>query len=564
MRTVSRLTGTAARDTAALALGTCVSLAWYTPHLGFYSDDWAFLGRYATSADQTVGGLFEASYSSQHAMRPMQVWLCAILYRTFGMDPTGYHLFNGVLLVLNPILCYAIARELRVPRTIALSTALVYGLLPNYSTDRFWYVAIAITLSMTACLASIYADLKAAGAPVRTGVAWKAAGCAALVISSLSYEVALPLFLAVPALIAWRTWRARRSLPRVRIIYLAFLVAINVVLLAGVAAFKLRTTVRLGAERGLAAQVLEISRHALRRDLPEGAYGLNVVSAARVHFGDYGVRLPATALTLAPAAPATVLVLTALFALAAFAYLAGAIRTEPWPPVRTWGALIAAGILVFGLGYAIFLTNYNVQFTPAGVANRSAIAAAVGAAMCIVGCMGCLATPLSARRLRPMAFAVLIAMVASSGFLIVNVIAGSWIAAYDTEQRVLARIRQRFPALPPHSTLILDGVCPYVGPAIVFESNWDLAGMLQVFYHEATLAADVVTPRLAVGDDAIATTIYQQRTKYPYGRGLFVYDAGADVVQPLTDAAKARAYFSTSTMGRSCPAGKEGLGVDLF
>jgi hypothetical protein len=45
---------------------------------------------------------------------------------------------------------------------------------------------------------------------------------------------------------------------------------------------------------------------------------------------------------------------------------------------------------------------------------------------------------------------------------------------------------------------------------------------------------------------------------------LFVYHAGTDVVQPLTDAAKARAYFATSTMGRSCPAGKEGVGVDLF
>ena len=224
----------------------------------------------------------------------------------------------------------------------------------------------------------------------------------------------------------------------------------------------------------------------------------------------------------------------------------------------------AAGILVFGLGYAIFLTNYNVQFTPAGIANRSAIAAALGAAMCIVGCIGGLVTPLSARRLRRVAFAVLVALFASSGFLIVNVIAERWIAAYDTEERVLTRIRQRFPTLPPHSTLLLDGICPYAGPAIVFESNWDLAGALQVFYHDATLVADVVTPRLTVGDDAVTTTIYQQRTKYRFGPGLFVYHAGTDVVQPLTDAAKARAYFATSTMGRSCPAGKEGVGVDLF
>ena len=42
------------------------------------------------------------------------------------------------------------------------------------------------------------------------------------------------------------------------------------------------------------------------------------------------------------------------------------------------------------------------------------------------------------------------------------------------EQRVLASTQQRFPAMPPNSTLLLDGVCPYAGPAVVFEANWDL------------------------------------------------------------------------------------------
>ena len=556
--------GGVARDSAALAIAVVLSLGWYAPRLGFYSDDWAFLGRYATSPHQTVSGFFDASYSEQHAMRPMQVWLCAVLYRTFGMDPLGYHLFNGVLLVLNPILCYAIARELRVPRTIGFSVALLYALLPNYSTDRFWYVAFAITLSMTACLASIYADVKAAGAPVRAGLAWKAVGAAALLISSLSYEVAAPLFLLAPCLMVWRTWRAHHHPSRQRIVYLTVLIAINVVLLAGVTAFKLRTTVRLGAQEGIAAQVLAISRHALRTDLPNGEYGLNVFSAVRVHFGDYGLMLPATAGTLVRRAPVTVRWLTLLFAAAACAYLVWSVRQREWPSVREWGAVLGAGIVVFGLGYAIFLTNYNVQFTPTGIANRSAIAATLGAAMCTVGCIGLLITALPGMRLRALAFAALIATFASCGFLIINVIAACWVAAYAEERNVLADIRQRFPTLPPHSTLILDGVCPYIGPAIVFESHWDLAGALQTVYRDETLAADVVTPRLAVGADGITTTIYQQQVRYPYDRGLFVYQTGSGVVQPLTDAAAAHTYFARSTKAHSCPPAKEGIGVELF
>jgi hypothetical protein len=564
MSTAGPLRAPAARDIAALAIAVVLSAVWYAPRLGFYSDDWAFIGRYATSPEQTVGGFFDASHSDQHAMRPVQLWLCALLYRLFGMDPLGYHLFNGVLLVLNPILCYAIARELRAPRTIALSVALTYGLLPSYSTDRYWYVACAITLSMTACLASIYADLKAAAARVGPGVAWKILGAAALLLSGLSYEVALPLLLVVPFLMIWRTWQEHGHLPRQRMIYLGALIAINVVLLAGVTVFKLRTTVRLGAEEGLVAQINGIARHAVRTDLPEGEYGLNLFSAVHVHFGHYGVKLPGTAATLARGAPAAVLWLTVVFALAAFAYITRAVQKDRWPSVREWGAVVLAGIVIFGLGYAIFLTNDNVQFTAAGIANRSAIAAGLGAAMCIVGCIGLLVTPLSTTRLGPLLFAALVAAFASSGFLIINVVAERWIAAYAAERTVLAGIRQRFPTLPPHSTLILDGVCPYIGPAIVFESNWDLAGALQAIYRDETLRADVVTPRLVVGDDAITTTIYQQPTRYPYGKALFVYHAGSGAVQPLRDAASARAYFATSTGARSCPPGQEGIGVGLF
>lgn len=134
-------------DALFLAAATALSCAWYVPRLRFYSDDWAFLGRYATAGDQSVAALFAASYSSHHAMRPVQLWLCAALYRTFGIEPLGYHLFNTAILLSLPVLVYLILRELERSRSIALSAALVYALLPSYSTDRFWFGSTAIRRS---------------------------------------------------------------------------------------------------------------------------------------------------------------------------------------------------------------------------------------------------------------------------------------------------------------------------------------------------------------------------------------------------------------------------------
>ena len=457
------------RDCLFLAAAVILSFAWYAPRLGFYSDDWAFFGRYATAANQTISGFYKASMSPVHAMRPVQVWLCAALYRLFGMEPFGYHLFNGVLLVASALFLYAIARELGAARVVCLSISLVYSFLPNYSTDRFWYLAFAITLSMTACLASIYADLKAAVA-VRGAVAWKALAAAAFVVSALSYEVALPLFLLAPIAIVWRIWREDPGRFRHGLGRAAVIIAIDVVLLAGAGAYKLHSTVRLGAEHGLRGQVLDIMRRAISPHLPYGHYGLNVFSAVSVHFGDYGLKLPYSAWALGRTAPVPVLWLTGILGVLVFGYLFKSFRESPWPSLLEWSVLIPAGLIVFALGYAIFLTNYNVQFTPTGISNRSAIAATLGVALVVVGVLGWLATRLVAARSAPFLLAALLTGVAACGFLVINSLAAFWVDAWAAERRILADIRQHFPSLPANSTLILDGSCPYIGPAVVFES----------------------------------------------------------------------------------------------
>ena len=552
------------RDRVALALVVILSLVWYAPQVGFYSDDWAFLARYATSPDQTLGGLYTASHSPQHASRPVQLWLCAVLYWLVGLNPGGHQLVTALLLVANTLLVFAVATALHVPRPIALSVALIYGTLPSYSTDRYWYVAVAITFSMTSCLVSLYADIKAMTAPIRTGLWWKLLSAAALVVSGLAYEVAMPLLLVGPVLIAWHLDRRHRKHAPRRILYFTSLLAINVILLAGLSAFKLRTAVRLGAQQGIGAQVSDITRHAVRRDVPRGAYGLNLVNAARVHVRDYGVLLPAIALRLSRTAPDPVLILTLLVGIGTFAYFAFTADGERFPSPAAWSLVLLSGIIVFALGYAIFLTNYNVQFTTTGIGNRTAIVAALGAAMCMAGGLGLFAAVLPPARARMPAFAALVAVYTASGVLSVNAIARYWIDAYAAERTVLAGIRERLPTMPPQSALILDGVCPYLGPAIVFESDWDLAGALQVMYGDATLTANVVTRRLRIEEDALSFTLYDQPTTYPYSPRLFVYDARTGDVQRLPNRNTAETYFAKSRGAWSCPPGHEGIGVEVF
>jgi hypothetical protein len=140
-----------------------------------------------------------------------------------------------------------------------------------------------------------------------------------------------------------------------------------------------------------------------------------------------------------------------------------------------------------------------------------------------------------------------------------------WVVAYQQEQQLLARVRQSLPTVASHTTVLLDGFCPYVGPAIVFEAPWDLRGALWAMYRDSTLRADVVSPRLRVEPDSIVTRIYGEDSSYPYA-GLLVLNARLGAVYPIADATGARAYFAEHNpdLSSGCPPGHPGHGVRVF
>jgi len=80
--------------------------------------------------------------------RPVQAIHLAILYRVFGLTPLGYHLVNTLTFCLGVCVFYLALRELTGRRVTSLSTITLFGLLPHYSTDRFWYATFNGNISM--------------------------------------------------------------------------------------------------------------------------------------------------------------------------------------------------------------------------------------------------------------------------------------------------------------------------------------------------------------------------------------------------------------------------------
>ena len=547
----------AVQDCLFLSLVVSLSLILYVQGLGFYSDDWSFLGPLSMSKDQSLVGLFRSIYSPWVRMRPVQILYLAGLYWLFGPHPLGYHIVNAVVLIMGIVLFYLALREMGQRRVLALAVPVVYALLPHYSTDRFWVAAFQVTLSMALYFLSLYSDLRALQARLPRLWSWKLLSTLSLLGSSVAYEVFLPLFLLNPLLVWRRGRQLYSSTPDKRRVRTNLVVLLGSTLLAllPVTIFKAQTTTRLG-------------NPSLEENSAWFIYLLR--GAIKVSYGDYGLGLPRVVWRILHDYPDwIVFAVGGALGLLIFGYLdlAASQSKAELPSQTRMLSLIVWGLVVFGLGYAIFLITKNAQNSATGISNRVAVAAAVGVALSLMGGVGWVSMLLPSDQMRRRFFCTFVALLCTSGFLVINTIASFWIAAYRQEQEVLANIRQQFPTLPAGSTLILDGICPYVGPAIVFESNWDLAGALRMIYRDYTLRADVVTPNLEVTDDGLVTSMYYGAlvSQYPYEK-LFVYHVGRRMTYQLPDAEAARRYFQAYNPDYSngCPPGLEGHGVPIF
>ena len=119
-----------------------------------------------------------------------------------------------------------------------------------------------------------------------------------------------------------------------------------------------------------------------------------------------------------------------------------------------------------------------------------------------------------------------------------------WVQSVAMQERVIEAARVDLRALPANSIVILDGVCPYQGPAIVFDSSWDFAGALSLAL-KRPVSGDVMSERLRLLPKGLETSIYEAPIFYPFGNSLYIYDRRSRRVQPLDTRSAAEAYFRT-------------------
>lgn len=539
-------------DSLFLFFAVIFSVTTYINKIGFYSDDWSFIGNFTLSADKSLLGLIKTATTPNTFMRPLQNIYDAVLFWIFGTNPLGYHLVNSVVLALIVLMLYLVLRFLKLPRIISVSVSLVFAMMPNYSTDRFWYAAYQVNISLLLFLLSTYYGLKAFTGENGKKILWKAVSLGSLVLSALSYEVVLPyvflnmvLFSGSSTVInpesGKKTFRQKRTV----FILLNFIIFIYIVI------FKAKTTTRLGGTFNYPMDIINLA-----------------VSIFNTHFFELGLKQPVIWWgILTKNLDVTVLITALVLFIYIFIYFLMLFISRPvsLPGNNFLRNSIIAGFSVVFLGYAIFFTNNQVGFSPTGIDNRVAIAASIGIAFIFVALSAWVSRTFLGRNSAGIVYSLSIAVICAGGFLVINTLASYWGTAYAQSQAALSEIKQSFPSPEKNTIIILDGVCPYSGPAPVFESEWDLKGALQAIYNDPTIRADIVTPRLKVRTGGIETQIYTFTAFYEY-KNLFIYNFKTKSVYPISSADEANDYFQkyNSDYNNGCPPAKAGNGVTVF
>jgi hypothetical protein len=398
---------------------------------------------------------------------------------------------------------------------------------------------------------SLYSDLRTLRAQPAHLWKWRSLSVVGLLGSVFAYEVFLPLFFLNPFIVFYHRRQLDRAgasapLSRKR---LKVLLGGNLLLLMLVVGFKLLVTMRpSGAYPNLIDQIKYV-----------------VNGSITVSYRRYGLGLPRIIWGIINYYPdTTVFAVGGILGLTIFGYLYYVARHSKLG-LPSWTSLIkltGLGIAVFGLAYALFF-GPSCGFSPTGMENRVAIAAAVGVALSFVGGLGLVVSVLRSQKLKALLFCILIALLSTSGFLINSTIASFWKAASRQQQEILADMREHVPTLPAGSTLLLAGTCRYNGPGVIFECFWDLTGALNAINHLHVRRADIVRPTLKITKNEISSSMGGIEYPDTYNE-LYIYDFDEKVIHKLTNVDSTTAYLSRFIEDNRCPKAREGGGVPIF
>ena len=534
-----------------------VSALPYLFGLGFYSDDWAFLAMLDHASRQGVGAIFQQllTHDASTFVRPVQVVYLVMGFEMFGRHPLPYHLVNTVVLGLAAVFLYLGLKEIRLGRWLAFVVAVVFGLLPHYSTDRFWIASHQATLSMAFAFIGIYALSRSMRLEASNPARWLALAVLALVLSILSYEVALGLIVASLLITGWRGYVETRKDTQRRFSNLASVAGVaGVLLLIGIVKTRLQTRIVLS--------------HYTLKDLAHLVRHF-VVQAIQFNLWTYCLHMPWVLLSLSrhsalsSAAVGTAIILAVLVT----AYLWRYMDPSAAPDWRMCLQLLAMGFVIFGLGFVLFFTNDYYDFSTVGSNSRMVIASALGTSCVLVALAGLACSVLKSQVRRARAFSLAIGLICGLNSLAVSGIGYFWVDAASRQAAILNSVATDVRSLPAGSVLLLDGFCRFSGPGVIFETDWDAGGVIQLLLNDSTLSGDVVSRNMRFGDAAVKTSMYgSPENSYTYGNQLFVYNVKTRTLANLPSRRASNEYLHqmNPTGDSGCPAGEEGFGTKVF
>jgi len=516
------------------------------PRLGFYSDDWALLATFDSAARN---GALAASVLHDFAARPVQGLYLASLFEIFGLDPLGYHIVNILVIAAGVCLFYLLLVRLHIGRAQSLAASLLFLMLPQLSTVRVWYSAFQIPFSLALMLVSMHAQLSCS----RTGkAAWQVLAIVAAILSVAAYEIFAPLLAGFAAVLLVLWWRNSPRDSRSRW-WVALSSAAAVALILMAIAYKLLLS-------GRVALIADSNRYLVGlRQLLRSDYdwrvdsGLNIFAMAQACFWAPVKGWWTGAASLASGRSGMEVVVLAI-GIAAVCFWRLAAR-DPRKEMIEPKQILVLGIASFLLGQAVFLIVPYIAFTSTGIDNRTQVAAALGVALVFTAILELVAKMVPAWR---HAFAAAVALISAAAFARLSTIENYWAEAPALQQRILSAARTDLRTIPANPIIIFDGVCPYYGPAIVFES-WDAGSALSLSLHRP-VTADVVSPRMSLTPKGLSTSIYKMPDFYPFSDRLYIYQPYQHRLVRLGSAAAAKAYF-TIREANLCPVGYVARGV---
>jgi len=525
--------------------------------LGFYCDDWSYLAEFYQNSSHRFGAEFLEFSQSDPSMtvRPVQVTYLLLAFKSFGMDPLPYHVVNAVILGLVTVCLYFTLNEVRVERWLAFTIALTFGLLPHYSTDRFWTSSQQATLCVAFALAGIYALSRSARLEEPRPKQWLAVAVLALALSILSYEVALGLIVASVGLIAWRRYQDSRTSSTHNIDgFRGIAIAVGALFLLGI--FKICMQKRLALHHYFLTRLGALTWHA-------------IIQAVRFNLWTYGLHMGSVLVSLRRySAFSSAAVITAtIVAFVTAAYLWRFMECSAIPDRHNSLRLILVGFVIFGLGFALLFPSLDVDFCTPGLYNHMAIASAIGASFVTVAIASLACSFLKSKAARALAFSLMIGLISGVNSLVVSGITFFWADAASQQAAILKSVTNHVSSPPRRSVLLLDGFCRYSGPGAVFEARSDVTGALQLAFHDDSFSADIISASTRFTDTSVDTTGYGQLNgDYPYDDHLFVYNVRQQIITTLSSKQFASAYLRAMnpTGDSGCPVGRDGYGTKIF